>query len=400
MLVNESRAAALEAAERGERPVRDFESYCAALGADMISRDEVTAHPAAAALAKRFGHHAGLVLVALLAVRKRRPDVLYCDAENTGLPLALLLRVLAPRVRVFMLLHRPEGWVQRLLFRCGGSAAAAGFFAFGPTVSDRLRERLRVPATKLHVLPMGVDVTFWSRELSEAVDSPPAEQGRYIASAGREFRDYPTLVKAAADLGVDVRVAATSLYSRRRDTLGDVALPPGVFREDCDTRGLRALYRDAAVVVVPLQDVEFPAGLSTIVEAMAMGACVVVTRSTGQADVIADRRACLRDGSGRATRGGLVHALGASDAVMLGHTGFYAPVQGVAELRRLLRRLLEADDLRRDVGRRAHEVVVSYLDNRLVAQRLADVLLDDGAAVRRQGARPARPAVRGTGGLP
>jgi glycosyltransferase involved in cell wall biosynthesis len=42
-------------------------------------------------------------------------------------------------------------------------------------------------------------------------------------------------------------------------------------------------------VVVPLHDVDSDCGMSTIIEAMAMARPVVVTRTTGQVDVVVDR---------------------------------------------------------------------------------------------------------------
>src|SRR5205085_547437 len=45
---------------------------------------------------------------------------------------------------------------------------------------------------------------------------------------------------------------------------------------------------DADVVVMPLHDVPFQAGVTTILEAMSMGRAVVCSRSHGQGDVLVD----------------------------------------------------------------------------------------------------------------
>jgi len=77
-------------------------------------------------------------------------------------------------------------------------------------------------------------------------------------------------------------------------------------------RRLRDLYARARVVVVPLHDVDFDAGVTTITEAMAMGRAVVVTRTRGQVDVVRD-----------------------------GETGLYVPPGDPAALRAAVRYLLD-----------------------------------------------------------
>ena len=53
-------------------------------------------------------------------------------------------------------------------------------------------------------------------------------------------------------------------------------------------RELRDLYAQSAFVVVPLYENDFQAGVTTMLEAMAMGKAVIATRTTGQTDVIID----------------------------------------------------------------------------------------------------------------
>lgn len=366
----------------GDRPVRDYHANQQILDARVVDLDDVDSSRAASAVALLLGGHAGLVMVALRVLRST-PSlcVVHCDAENTGLPLALLARWSRSRIRVFMVLHRPEARAQRLLARLGAARAAAGMFVFGPAMATRVQAALKVPAGKVHVLPMSVDTDFWRPpDESTSAARPP-----YICSAGIEFRDYATLVQASQDLGVEVRIAAASAFSRRRSRLHDVKLPPHVHEVACDTAGLRDLYQSAEVVVVPLHDVEFPAGTTTVVEAMAAGRCVVVTRATGQAEVVADRRAVLRDGSGRATAGGLVPLLvaerllpaGAPEtppAELVGATGLYVAAGDPEDLHRVLRHLLDNPALCQDLGARARQVAVTWFDHRVVAERLKDTL--------------------------
>ena len=100
-----------------------------------------------------------------------------------------------------------------------------------------------------------------------------------------------------------------------------------------------SLYARSAIVVVPLADVDFQAGVTTILEAMAMGKPVIVTHSKGQTDVVEDRRiGDARQPAPLASAVSFTRQL----AQELGHpvepTGFYVPPADPAALRQRHRR--------------------------------------------------------------
>ena len=117
---------------------------------------------------------------------------------------------------------------------------------------------------------------------------PPQSTPPLISSAGLEFRDYPTLVDAVRDLDVRVVLAAASPWSKRRDTSDDVDLPSNVEVRRLNFVELRELYAESDLVVVPLVETDFQAGITTILEAMSMAKPIICTRTTGQTDTIVD----------------------------------------------------------------------------------------------------------------
>jgi glycosyltransferase involved in cell wall biosynthesis len=124
----------------------------------------------------------------------------------------------------------------------------------------------------------------WLREAG--LDLPPAAP--LIASAGLEFRDYPTLIDAVAQLPPATRVviAAASPWSKRKNTASGVDLPPNVTWVSLKPYQLRALYRRAQIVAIPLYDVDFQAGSLVAYEALACGRPVVISRTRGQNDIV------------------------------------------------------------------------------------------------------------------
>ncbi len=147
-------------------------------------------------------------------------------------------------------------------------------------------ETLGYPPDRVLLHPFMVDTKFWRPDhVVASLRSRPI-----ICAVGQELRDYPTFVEAVRGLDADVIIAAASPWSKRADTSAGLDIPPNVTVRACDQFELRQLYADAALVVVPLQETDFQAGITSILEAMSMARAIVCTRTTGQTDTIVDGR--------------------------------------------------------------------------------------------------------------
>src|SRR5205823_26565 len=140
---------------------------------------------------------------------------------------------------------------------------------------------LGIPDSKLHLIPFHADHRFY-RPLPPSPQAPP----RMICSAGLEWRDYPTLIEAVRGLDVEVRLGAASPWSKHRNETQQQELPPNVVARRYEYAELRRLYADSRFIVVPLYENDFQAGITTILEGMAMGKAVITTSTTGQRDTI------------------------------------------------------------------------------------------------------------------
>ena len=138
---------------------------------------------------------------------------------------------------------------------------------------------------------------------------------------------------AAKGLNARVVLAAASPWSKRSSGLDAATLPPNVEVVGLDLFELRRLYSSASIVVVPLQQVDFQAGITTILEAMSMARPVVCTRTTGQTDTIVD-----------------------------GENGVYVEPGDVAGMRRALDDLLGDAALRAALGGSARRWVLEHAD--------------------------------------
>ncbi|HEU5318508.1 MAG TPA: glycosyltransferase [Chloroflexota bacterium] len=351
-------------------PRKDYAAIADALRADVLDRTAARRGAFQGLLARTLGV---AVAQAWLAFRRRGDyDAILTDGEHIGIWLALLLklveggrsrtahvtighRISAPKKRFFFTRLRVWTHVQRVLLHA-------------TLQRDLARRALGVPARRLALVPYQVDTEFW-----DAVRVPEIkEDEQLVASAGLELRDYPTLFRAAAGMAAQVVVAAASHWSKRRNTALAAARPWNVTVTSLDYQELRALYARAAVVVVPVVETDFQAGVTTVLEAMAMGKPVVVTHTAGQTDVVEDRRAATRGGVSRGRPESMLRTLARDAGLPWEQTGMYVPVGDALALRRALDYLLGHPEERRRMGQAGRRLVAGLLRVDQFAERVAE----------------------------
>jgi len=142
---------------------------------------------------------------------------------------------------------------------------------------------LGIPPEKIRFIPYYVDQKFW-RPLPGPTDM--------ICSAGVEMRDYPTLLEAVKGLDIHCHIAAGNFRGKLFRTVSAIyehgPLPENVTVEKLGPAELRKIYARSRFVVVPLLQSDSDNGLTTILEAMAMGKAVICSQIRGQRDVIQD----------------------------------------------------------------------------------------------------------------
>jgi glycosyltransferase involved in cell wall biosynthesis len=326
---------------RGERPRPDYLVMAEAFGADLI--DHVRARDSAGRLGRIIERLGGPnVLLAWSCFRQRRRyEVVFTDGEQIGIPYAAMTRLAGRRgARHIMIVHILTVRKKMALMRgLRLKSRIDRMVVYSSRQRDLIVAALSYPSDRIVLSPFMVDTTFFA---PDAVDTP---RRRMICSAGLEFRDYPTMVEAVRGLDVEVILAAASPWSKRRDASGDVAIPTNVTVDRFGFADLRTLYASAELVVVPLVDTDFQAGITTILEAMAMGKAVICTRTRGQLDVIVD-----------------------------GSTGLYVPPGDADALRSAIERLLADHELTARLGRAARAWAVAEGDIETYARQMSGVV--------------------------
>lgn len=279
-----------EAVAAGRHPTMDYFALANALRAEPGSHVEFLdyaavereRHPLVRLARKVAGRDAALALLGFL--RRRECDTIFTNGENVGIPLALLLKTARRRPGHVTIGHRLSTGKKQLFFsRLRAHEQMDTIFLYAQTQYDHARQRLGIPEGRLSLIAFHADHRFY-RALPEVAVDP-----QQICAAGLEWRDYPTVIDAVAEMpGLKLKLAAASPWSKHTDETAGRALPENVDARRYEYGALRDLYAESSFVVVPLYENDFQAGVTTLLEGMAMGKAVIITRTTGQTDVVVD----------------------------------------------------------------------------------------------------------------
>ena len=290
------------------------------------------------------------LLMAWSCFRKRHEyEVIFTDGEQIGIPLALLTKFLGfgrRGARHLMIVHILSVGKKMLFFdKLAIQSHIDTFFVYSTWQKQFIEKRWNVPSERVVFTPFMVDADFFapdqvtpgSTELSkELLDGKPM-----ICAVGLEFRDYPTLMKAVKGLDVHVVVAAGSPWSKREDSTKGEEIPENVTVRRFSQYDLRQVYADCTFMVMPLYNVEFQAGVTALLEAMAMSKAVICSQTPGQTDV-----------------------------VIPGETGLYVPPGDAQALRKAIKQLLENPKEAERMGQNGRKRISEYMSLDRYVERL------------------------------
>jgi glycosyltransferase involved in cell wall biosynthesis len=322
----------------GIEPRLDVFELQRALDADLLHFDDVAASPLLKVrAARRFSLSAGLA--ALGADRLDGYSAVLTTGEDIGIPLAAMTRRRANRPAHTMIAHTLMPWKKRAFFDfLGVGRGIDRFLCYASSEERHLIERLGSPPGKVRRIAYQADSRFF-RPLPEVPVEPDL-----VCSAGQLLRDYDCLIEACRTLPVRVEIAAGSPWISS-ELKPRAALPPNVRWRKYPRHELRQLYARSAVAVVPILENGYQTGISTILEMMAMGKCVIASRTRGQTDTLVD-----------------------------GVNGFYVPPGDAFALRAAIERVLADPALAARIGAEARSYVERQASLELFVERIADAV--------------------------
>ena len=310
-----------EQVSEGKRPRADYLELARTLNADLLD------YPAARRATGRFGilleRLAGAdTMLAWACFRLRRTyRTIFTDGEQVGIPFALMSKLFGMNQRAHhvMIVHILSVKKKMVFFDYMAIQSHIDrFLVYSTWQKQFIEQRWSIASERVIFTPFMVDEGFFdSAKTCVQTDMEPI-----ICAVGLEARDYPTLLDAVKELPVQVVIAAASPWSKRSDEMQRRTIPANVQIRKFSQYELRQLYADARFMVMPLQNVEFQAGVTAILEAMAMERAVICSRTPGQTDVVVE-----------------------------GETGLYVPPNDAITLRKAIVYLLTNADVAQRLGK-------------------------------------------------
>lgn len=294
-----------------------------------------------------------LALACEVARRQRDYDIVVTWAEKYSVAVAAVLCVRrAARRPVHVAIM---DWISKPVVRIPLRIVRRGvdrMLTWSSVQADVAVSRIGFDRSQIAFIDHPVDDTFFA---------PMQVDRRTIFAAGETQRDYETLIEATRPLGIPTVIAAsrvgvfTGFRTRISDTGAIAGAMPWVEISGLDAVALRAAYAEARIVVIPLVPAPNNAGISVLLEAMAMGRPVVITRTEGQVDVVRQ-----------------------------GETGLYVPPGDPAAMRAAIERLLSDPIAAERMGQRGLREVRTRHRSDDFAARVRELVLDAGRARQRQ----------------
>jgi glycosyltransferase involved in cell wall biosynthesis len=188
------------------------------------------------------------------------------------------------------------------------------------------------------------DVDFVYDKVDHRFFRPDHNQdGDYILAIGQEQRDYKTLVDAINGTGFKLVIVASSPWSQFN--LEIIEKPDVSLVSKISYTELRDLYNGAEMILVPLFENNYGAGLNTLLEAMAMAKPLIITRTEG-----------------------------IENYIQHGETGLYASPGDPTELRDHVLRLRDDSKERKRLGSNARQVIEDQMNIDLYVEKIAEII--------------------------
>lgn len=216
--------------------------------------------------------------------RYRHYDAVYATTFR-GLELIVMLRAIGLfRKPIVCWHHQPIVKAKNPLREAVARVFYRGFDAllfFSKKIIDDSLQSAKAPRGRMHVVDWGADLEYYDRLMAE--EGKRGERGGFV-STGKERRDMPTLVGAfnrtAQPLDIYIcRETNGFSYQRQLDNMAKNANISVHYISGDVLRPMAVNVYKSLCAVICCQETNYTVGLTTLVEAMALGVPVICSRN-------------------------------------------------------------------------------------------------------------------------
>jgi glycosyltransferase involved in cell wall biosynthesis len=216
-------------------------------------------------------------LEALVKTRKTPYDLVVAWGGQNGFPYALLRSLVGQTSPPLIILSfNLQGVLSHFLGLARfGMRSVSRVVVFTPSEVEQYQRILSLPPGTVSYCPHGwFDPMRWYVPRENHKPDALGQNGNFIFTSGRSYRDYETLARAVEGTDVCVKV------SSRPFNLAGFSMPRNMESLGwLDYRVHQDYLYESSFYVVPLQSITFAGGDSSLLAAMSFGKAVVATRS-------------------------------------------------------------------------------------------------------------------------
>lgn len=232
---------------------------------------------------KHFSNRVRLMLYVTkeILLSKEKYDALY-GTSFRGIELIIFLRALGLYKKPIIIWHHTAvttatNPIREVIARFFYKGIDKMFFFSQKLINDSLKSN-KAPAHKLKLIHWGPDLPFYDHLLKE-IESSKLNKCGFI-STGKENRDIKTLIKAFSESkqDLDIYIAESCGNINYKNIINDMPLPSSIhihYKDGVIPYELAKIVAKKSCIVIPCIEFPYTVGLTTLVEALALGIPVI-----------------------------------------------------------------------------------------------------------------------------
>jgi glycosyltransferase involved in cell wall biosynthesis len=209
-----------------------------------------------------------------ILLRLSRYDLVYSACQENTFFLSILRNIGIFRKPIISIIHHPIYKGRRSEVIVKGHDK---LLCLSESVLIKLEKEFEIDNKKAFTIDWGIDLPFYEKA---NWDSDVESQNSFIISAGKTERDHDTLAKAFFEIDYPLKI-----YCSDQSAPSIPSLPPNITVQfnhygAISYTELLTEYEKSYAVAIPLTDTNALAGLTSLLDAMAMQKAVIMTKNS------------------------------------------------------------------------------------------------------------------------
>ncbi len=279
------------------------------------------------------------LVLSFLALRSsKKKDILITWQVFVGVITGIMIRIFCLKRRLIILsfIYRPRNnrFINfiRLHITKYGLKSADKVICYSQYEMDTYNELFRFRKPKFYYVQLGRTYELNSYKGSEI-------NKNYVFSAGQSNRDYDTLIKSMKFVNIDLIIATTNNLNIPSD------IKENILVMQLANEKFQSALLNSILMVIPLDEIEYSSGQIVLINAMALGKCVIITETKWTKDYITH-----------------------------GENAWLVPPKNERALADAINNLLNDSKLRSSIGQKAQHYYNSKLNGKEFGKRIIEII--------------------------